>query len=52
MKKAIPGFSGDVKPGKIDVPSGAKQGTKSQQPVGTSGGKGGMPKGGMIPSKV
>jgi hypothetical protein len=53
MKKSIPGFSGDVKPGKIDVPSGAKQGTKSQPPVSPSNGKGhGMPKGGMIPSKV
>lgn len=50
MKKPVPGFSSDVKPGKIDVPSGGKQGMKSQQPVGSP--NKGMPKGGLKPTKV
>jgi hypothetical protein len=50
--KPIPGFSNtELKPGKIDA-NGTKQNEKSQPLVSDKGGKGGMPQGGMIPSKV
>lgn len=54
MKKSIPGFSGNVIPGKINPGSGGKAKTPNDSRVTTgSNGKGhGMPKGGMIPGKV
>lgn len=52
MKKAIPGFSADVKPGKIPTNGSKQHDCKSQPLVGSKGGKGGMPEGGEKPSKV
>lgn len=54
MKKSIPGFSGNVIPGKITPSGGGKAKVPQDNKVTTgSNGKGhGMPKGGMLPSKV
>lgn len=53
MKKSIPGFSGGIKEGKINVPSGSVQKPAGSAPlVSNKGGKGGMPQGGTVPSKV